>query len=397
MQFRSKRWHGSGQEFRAGAALCLLAGGCLGAAGCASPGPPLPPSLNLPAELQAGELSAARVGDEVRLSWTMPTQNTDKLLIRGRVTAVVCRDTVSGPGGVRGTAGKARGGAAVGGKAQCAEVTRVTEASGAAATAVDRLPAELAEGPERLLAYRVELENAAGRTAGPSPAVYAAAGAAPKPVQGLGAEPTKAGVVLRWRAAGAGNGSDWVELVRTTVSAPGGTTATAGQGGLPGAEKHPVEVRLRAGTEDAGGTIDRTAELGYAYRYTAERVRAVTVGGQRLEERSGVSGGVEVAVRDVFAPDAPKGLVAAPGFAGEKPAIELSWEPDVEPRLAGYRVYRREGAGEWKRTGPELVTGAEYQDTAVTAGVRYEYRVTAVSSAGNESGPSDVTAETAPE
>ena len=83
---------------------------------------------------------------------------------------------------------------------------------------------------------------------------------------------------------------------------------------------------------------------------------------------------------------------------GQRPTIELSWEPDVEARVAGYRVYRRElsadRSGDWVRIG--LVTMAAYRDLTVVAGHRYAYRVTAVSTAGNESGPSGEAVETAP-
>jgi stage V sporulation protein SpoVS len=99
------------------------------------------------------------------------------------------------------------------------------------------------------------------------------------------------------------------------------------------------------------------------------------------------------------------GLVAVPGFADasdgtRRPAIDLSWEPDSEPLLAGYRVYRRELDGTtpevWRTLGAELVTVPAYRDLSVVAGQRYAYRVTAVSGAGNESGPSAEAVETAP-
>src|SRR5579863_10782647 len=45
----------------------------VGLAGCASPGPPLPPSLKLPEVVSSG-LTATRVGDEVRLHWTTPAR-----------------------------------------------------------------------------------------------------------------------------------------------------------------------------------------------------------------------------------------------------------------------------------------------------------------------------------
>jgi hypothetical protein len=122
---------------------------------------------------------------------------------------------------------------------------------------------------------------------------------------------------------------------------------------------------------------------------------------QTLELRSAPTAAVTVPVRDVFPPEVPAGLVAVPGFAGEggiqKPAIDLSWEPDVEPHVAGYRVYRREGdSGAWQRLGAELIPVAAYRDPAVVAGHIYTYRVTAVSDATNESAASAEVTETAP-
>ncbi len=194
---------------------------------------------------------------------------------------------------------------------------------------------------------------------------------------------------------------------------------------LPGAAKGPPEVRLRVGAvgssaADAGGTIDRTAQIGNAYRYTAQRVRIVVADGQRLELRSEPSAAVAVAMLDVFPPEAPVDLVAVPSFAGgpstgestahgaeqpapqgQLPAIDLSWEPDMEPRVVGYRVYRRDmdgrAAGAWRLLDPQPLPVAAYRDLAVVAAHSYAYRVTAVDAAGNESAPSSEVEEAAPQ
>jgi hypothetical protein len=394
-------------------------------AGCASPGPPLPPSLKLPAV--ATDLTAKRVGDQVLLHWTTPTRTTDKLLIRGTVTAEICRAT--GAGGAQAQAGTARRPEKAA-ASECAVVLRETVTPGAS-DAVDPLPEALTSGPVRLLEYRVQLKNAAGRTAGPSPAAVAAAGAAPGMVEELSATAAKQGVVLEWRATqGTGNreqrteGTEAVELERTTVSVSGAPAAAPQRrDALPGAGKAPAESRFRAGDAagamDAGGTVDRTAEIGATYRYTGQRVRSAAVGGQTLELRSATSAAATVEVRDVFPPEAPAGLVAAPGFvypsdqrspgapgfAGEgeagkpaiAPAIDLSWDPNPEPRVAGYRVYRRDGdSGPWRPIAADLVLTPAYRDAAVVAGHAYSYRITAVSTAGNESAPSAEVTESAP-
>ena len=428
----------------------VTAGAALGLAllsGCASPGPPLPPSLKLP-EVVTG-LTASRVGDEVRLHWTTPSRTTDKLLIAGPIEAEICRENLAAAApatAVKGGQSAAPGAKKNAGTAPCSPVVLRKRVTPGASEAVDALPAELTAAPARLLAYRVQLRNAAGRTAGASAAVFAASGPAPQPVEELRGKATKAGVVLEWRAE-AGE-AEAIEVDRsllqppTATAAATSTTTTAGsdaerKSGLPGVAKEPSELRFRAGggLGDAGGTIDSTAQIGHAYRYTAQRVRTVVLGGQRLEVRSVPSVEVTVAVRDVFPPEAPVGLVAVPGFAGEpsmgqapgqsagqagehnmgrveeqipgqageqapRPAIDLSWEPDLEPRVAGYRVYRRDLDGDaasvWKQLGSELVPMAAYRDLSVVAGRRYAYRVTAVSAAGNESAPSDAVVETAP-
>ena len=71
-----------------------MAGGLV--VGCASPGPPRAPSLQLPEPVR--DLSAARVGDRVELKFTLPQRTTDNLPIReAGVKASVCRGSEGGP------------------------------------------------------------------------------------------------------------------------------------------------------------------------------------------------------------------------------------------------------------------------------------------------------------
>src|SRR5215469_3025808 len=79
----SRRW------YSAAAVLPLTAL----AVGCASPGPPRPPSLNLPEAVK--DLTAERVGDAVRLQWTTPETTTDRLPVKDVMTAEICRIMVA--------------------------------------------------------------------------------------------------------------------------------------------------------------------------------------------------------------------------------------------------------------------------------------------------------------
>jgi hypothetical protein len=408
--------------------------------GCASPGPPLPPSLKLP-QVPA-DLAAERTGDQVTLRWTTPSRTTDKLEIAGPMVAEICREAPASPvpAAVGATASAGSGRAT---EAQpCAPVVDRLKVTPGESLAVDTLPESLTSGPPALAAYRVQLRNALGRTAGASGPAFAPLGAGPEAVDELRSRATKTGVVLEWRparaessessrgAAGDGHAADAVELDRVALDPPGPSHPAGAAGtlaGLAGRAKEPVEVRLRVdaersgsasgagdeggkgegGTREEGGMIDRTAQLGRSYRYTAQRVRTVTLGGRTLEVRSVASGPVTVAMPGHFAPDAPVGLLAAPGLDGvgdeaRRPSIDLSWKPaELETNaVAGYRVYRREvegGApGGWQPVGAGLVAVPAYRDRSVAAGRQYAYRVTAVDAAGEESAPSAEATETAP-
>lgn len=365
--------------------------------GCASPGQPRPPTLRLPQVV--ADLSAERVGAGVHLRWTTPSSTADNLPVRAPLSAVLCRQ-------VTGKSDKER---------TCAEIQRLSVQPGPA-EAEDLLPAFLASGPVSLVGYRVEILNGAGRSAGRSPEVYAAGGAAPEPVQSFVAVPVRGGVQLEWATGGARGGA--VELDRTDMGAAGAAGAAPAGARMPGrpggfadarrthdagSSKQLLEVHLRPdsvhGVEDVGGTIDRSAQKGTTYRYTAQRVQSTVLEGNRVMARSAPSAAVTVKVLDTFPPAAPVALEAAPG-GGESAAIDLSWRPGVEADLAGYHVYRAErsdggaGAEPWLRISTEVVPVPAFADTGVRSGVRYAYRVTAVDRAGNESAPGNEVQET---
>src|SRR4051812_18254539 len=115
--------------------------------GCGTPGAPLPPSLNLPDRV--ADLAAARVGNQVSLTWTMPRRNTDKLPLKSNIDVHVCRS--EGQSGDEKT---------------CVPVGELQVAPAAAATFSEALPAPLGAGDPRPLTYFVELKNRNGRSAG---------------------------------------------------------------------------------------------------------------------------------------------------------------------------------------------------------------------------------------
>lgn len=378
----AERWRRAGRYAgRLGLAWVIV----LFAAGCASPGHPLPPSLKIPR--QATDLTVERVGDEVRLHWTTPGRTTDGAQVSAGLVAQICRGAVSPTAGspagrqpIRQTPGRA--------VPSCAVVAEVPVRPGPS-DAVDRLPGQLVSGAPMLLDYKVLLLGPNRKTAGPSAAVFTLAGPGPGGLAEFRATNTADGALLRWTRKPAAGPDESVRLERTTVNgnAPSGARA----GGSSGAV-----TNLTAGAGDPGGVVDRMAGIGETYSYTAQRVRNATVEGRVITLRGPIAGPVSVTMRDVFPPSAPAGLVGSPGPG----SIDLSWEPVEEraggDKLAGYRIYREaEGATNWTLLTTEPVTVPAYRDQTVQAGASHRYRVTAVDAAGKESAPSAEVSETA--
>src|ERR1700761_6107322 len=280
-------------------------------AGCATPGPPQPPSLNLPKAVT--DLSAERAGPQVSLSWTMPEKNTDKLILKGQIAARVCRNEGSGP---------------------CADAGTLMLAPETDATWSEMLPQALNEGAPRVLTYFVELKNKKGRSAGLSNAAEVLAGAPPASIDGLQIEMRKTGAVGRWTP-----GSDQapVRLQRKLLTPPqANTKETKPKEDLTAPPPEPLEQNLLIEDVQQGRALDKTIRFGETYEYRAQRVSRVIVDGKTLELAGALSPPVRVEAKDVFPPAIPTGLVsvATQPHDGVELAIDLSWEPDAEADVA---------------------------------------------------------------
>jgi len=371
MMLDVRRWVGLREVWGAGLALAVVA-----MSGCASPGPPRSPTLNLPAEVT--KLTAMRRGAAVELEFVLPQRNTDRLPLKGdRVTASFCRAV---------DAGRCLPVAGV----KPVEFALVTNGQATVAELKDELPAELSGGAAKVLAYRVELFNAVGKTAGFSDAVYAAAGAAPATVEGLAVEGSRLGVVVSWKPV-AGDGS--VVALRREELAPKPVDAKAKKTDSAvvwlGAEGEAAKV-------DGGMVLDTSAATDEPYRYMAERRKTVQLGGRTLEMRSEASVGVVYVLHDVYPPPVPTDLSGA-AFADVSggTAVDLIWQPVEDVGLSGYNVYRAaaEDAGRGKKLNGDPVRMPAFHDVLPVAG-RYRYSVTAVDARGNESAAVETVVET---
>jgi hypothetical protein len=347
------------------AALVSLA---LAIAGCGTPGPPQPPSLNLPDRVE--NLAAVRTGNQVKLTWTMPKRNTDRIPLKSDVVVKVCRLEAAN---------------------QCTQAATLNFAPGADGAFTDSLPALLATGAPRLLSYSVELENRNGRSAGTSNIAVVLAGEAPAPVGGFAAEERKSGIVLRWTAV---DPHDAVRIHRNLLT-PHSAPAVAGPLAPPA---EPIDQDLLVDS-DTGVALDKSIAFGQTYEYRAQRIARIEVGGSSVELAGDVSAPIRIDAQDVFPPAVPSGLaaVATAGAPGAPTSIDLNWEPETEQDLAGYFVYRREDETPWKRiSGEQPLVGPGFHDTDVLSGRTYRYGVSAIDRGGHESGRSAEARETAP-
>jgi fibronectin type 3 domain-containing protein len=138
------------------------------------------------------------------------------------------------------------------------------------------------------------------------------------------------------------------------------------------------KVLVKLDTADHSPYIDKTAEYGKDYRYAVQSSTA--------EAQSEIA---EMAKPytpiDTFAPTIPQALAAVVGTQ----SVELVWDRDTESDLAGYRIYRDAGSGQFERIG-ESHDAPSFSDKTVEKGKRYRYAVTAYDKSGNESLLSDV-------
>ena len=140
--------------------------------------------------------------------------------------------------------------------------------------------------------------------------------------------------------------------------------------------------RLNAAPLKKAEFPDKDFAFGRTYRYS---VRTVLESVHPVE--SDDSETAEVTTEDIFPPSPPSGLTAigGPGY------IALSWEAGRESDLAGYRVWRRAaGEADFVLAASLPETASSFSDSKVEKSKRYEYAITSLDSAGNESRKSDL-------
>ncbi len=247
-------------------------------------------------------------------------------------------------------------------------------------------PLVMPSSVERLRRYYfVVAQSGRGRASAPTTVVsvplQTASGAPGAPT----ATYTETGMALEWTAPANARGADSAEVDPTLLPARPLMPPP------PPTRYHVFEVASTPQTVDTFAMTLPTplsaqplAALAFAVpgpvAFNKERcfaVRAVDeVGGSTVFGPASPPGCVTPV--DTFPPAAPQGLVAISGVG----VINLIWEPNTEPDLAGYLVLRGTAPGETLQAlTPSPIRETSYRDQTATPGVRYVYAVVAVDTA----------------
>jgi hypothetical protein len=391
----------------------LALGACMLMVGCASMGPPTAPSLELPKP--PADLKAARKGDKVTLTWTVPKRTMDRQSVRYLGKTQVCRNEGTEHAAPDHAApdqaapeGQSAGdqfpaslrpikecGVVVGSVAAPADFLSVGKTGRKiTATYVDTLPSAIEQAnPAGFATYGVSAMNEAGRSAGLSNSARVALVPTVPPFADFAAKTEARGVMISWQCPKAREETAGVKYlfriyrrtaesaVHTKIAEVEATDCVAG-----GANRSNVVTSF----------LDSSIEWESTYFYRGTVVSVIEGAGKREEVEGDDTPEVKVWAHDVFPPAVPTGLQAVYSGPGQEVFIDLIWAPVADADLAGYNVYRREDGGVPVKVNSELVKTPAYRDSAVAAGKTYFYSVTAVDRQGNESARSEETSERVP-
>ena len=331
------------------------------AIGCGTPGAPQPPSLKLPRPVN--DLTAARKGDRVILTWTPPARTTDKQNITKSGVTHVCRVTAQFPiiecGAPVATLGPDDG--------------EVIPGDPPKKAFEDRLPSDLQQAnPTEFVTYALEVSNPRGRSAGASNQVRVPLAPTLAPPAQLNTKLLPDGILLTWNVEAPVPSADLSYSYRIYRR----------EAGTSGSVPLAVVPMSEASTE----FLDRSFEWEKTYDYWVTGVTEARHNQVRIAEVEGEDSPVaKVTARDTFAPAQPSGVQAVFSGPGQKPAIDLTWAPNLEADLAGYNIYRRAQGSQPERINAEPAKAPSFKDETVEPGREYFYSVTAVDLRGNES------------
>jgi len=364
--------------FSASCALYSLLLCSLFIGGCASPSEPYERKAPIPQAVN--DLTATRSGNDVALSFTLPSEAMDHRPLGTPLTIEIYRDFEPSPSAP---------GAPL--QAPANPTLRITIPASMVDSYSDQgrlhytdgLSGEdFAQHAGSVAVYVVRTSASPKKVSANSNAAAIGVQPVPRAIDDLKAAVTSSAIVLAWTPPESVTDATPAIAGYRVYRAEAAATATPDNPPL----KSPL-TRVGETSPDSQSFRDAQFTFGATYVYSVRGFSQYSA--EALE--SADSNLVVVTPRDTFPPAAPQGVIAVLVPAqGNVPAhIELSWAISPETDLAGYNVYRTEQAGvQPTRLNTELLLTPAFRDMNVQPGHVYFYTVTAVDGPGNESASS---------
>jgi hypothetical protein len=370
--------------------------------GCGQKGPPLPPIIRTPL---APTIKADRRGSEVELSLTVPAANTDgsrpaniaridiyavndatpkmtdlEIMKKGRKVASLAvksprnpNDAVEKDESVDDAEPTVGEGLEQGASSSVAEAITDSVLAGEADRDVPLLGPPAAAGLRTYVSVGVDRGGHPGRF---STRVSVPLQLPPPPPPPIAISYEEKKITITWKA-------DERSTVNVLASRSFGPLLPQVAYNLYDAKTGQL-LNPKAIVEN--GAEDTRMDWGTERCYIVRSVAVVA----RLPVESEPTGPACQMLVDTFPPAAPKGLMAV----ATEGAINLIWEANTEPDLAGYFVWRGIGGEPLQQITAQPVTDASFFDN-VRPGLKFAYAVRAVDKAGNVGPLSNRVEETA--
>lgn len=354
-------------------------------AGCAAPGAPEPPSLELARPVR--DLKATRKGNEVHLTWSVPTETTDHHAFRHVGPTQICRSLGAPmhecvrlselPTPQVETTGRAR--------FRSGNRSPRQQAPNPQASYTDQLSPTLEEqAPTSNFVYAVNVVNSYGKSAGFSNEVQVPSAPTLSPPENFRANLTAEGVMLAWAPLPLPQAITGLRyeyrIYRHDVDS----------------HRDSIAGELPVSEEPSPSFLDTSFEWERTYEYRATVVTIIDQANGSEQVEGGDTSTVKVVAHDVFPPATPKGLQAVFSGPGQTRFIDLVWKANSESDLAGYNIYRHEAGQPTTKVNSELIKTPAYRDPDVVPGHEYFYSVSSLDVRGNESPKSEEARETVP-
>jgi len=351
----------------------------LALAGCGAPGEPQPPSPPVPSPI--ADLAAHQQGNGVRLIFTLPGRTAGGERLSEPPAVEIFRGTVKSNGSADHKTFKLV-------YTIPGALADVYETQGKIQFTDPIAPEDLRAHPGSMYAYRVRTRASKKMDSADSNTVTQKLYPVADRIASLNAQVTQAAIELSWpvpsfeTTAGTKETISGYHIYRGEIDSAAALPST---NDLSQAKWKSPPILLAPSQSNSYRDTLFEFEKKYAYQ-----VRSVVIAdGNPVESDDSVP--AIVTPHDTFPPAAPQNLVAAeiPG-ANNTVAVDLSWSINPETDLAGYYVYRTEKQGDrGELLAADLLLSPAYHDSAVQAGHKYWYSVTAVDRAGNESALSE--------